>query len=401
MGSRCLLMTLLYYSVARVQGGSRHFPVLATVIFSAGISLEIADAMIFWLGRSHRTSWVWFGYAVDSLMIPFVITVCWSIVVVARSIRIACAARWLRTGVLTVVVTLGSLAINWALPPYFWYPASAAETAKAHRPWIDTEQTYYAQPRLLDAALAALKPERRGVADLYFVGFAGTATQDVFLKEARAARQLFDKRFDTRGHSLLLVNNPATVAEMPVASVTNLRRALEGIARKMNVDEDVLFLYLTSHGSPHRFSVHFPALALDDLSDAERKDMLDRSGIKWRVLVISACYSGSFIDRLKDERTLILTAAAANRTSFGCSSENDFTYFGDAFINTALRHQRSFVAAFDEAKAIIARREADEKLTPSQPQIYLGAAMKAKLHELEHPNGRWRQRRGSPRGAPQ
>jgi riboflavin transporter FmnP len=385
MGSRCLLVMLLYYIVARLQGGSRHFLVLAVVVLSAGISLEVFQALISWLGRSYRTSWVWFGYAVDSLMIPFVIAVCWSIAVVARSIRIACAARWLRTGVLTIVVTLGSLAINWALPPYFWYPASAAESSRAHRPWIDTEQTYYAQPRLLGQALAALKPERRGVTDLYFLGFAGTATQDVFLKEARAARQLFDKRFDTQGRSLLLVNNPATVARMPVASVTNLRRALAGIARKMNVDEDVLFLFLTSHGSPHRFSVHFPALALDDLSDTELKDMLDRSGIKWRVLVISACYSGSFIDRLKDERTLILTAARADRTSFGCSSENDFTYFGDAFINTALRRQRSFVAAFEEAKAIIARREADEKLTPSEPQIYLGAAMKGKLHELEHP----------------
>ena len=388
MASRCLLVMLLYYAVARVQGGSRRFLVLAVVVLSAGISLEVFQALLSWLGRSYRTSWLWLGYAVDSLMIPFVIILCWSIAVVARSIRIACAARWLRTGILTIVVTLGSLAINWALPPDFWYTASAAEPAKAHRPWIDTEQTYYAQPRLLDKALAALKPERRGVTDLYFLGFAGTATQDVFLKEARAARQLFDQRFDTRGRSLLLVNNPATVHEMPVASITNLRRALAGMARKMNVDEDVLFLFLTSHGSPHRFSVNFPALALDDLSDGELKDMLDRSGIKWRVLVISACYSGSFIDTLKDEHTLILTAAAADRTSFGCSSENDFTYFGDAFINTALRRERSFVAAFAAAKEIIARREADEKLTPSQPQLYLGAAMAAKLRELERPGNR-------------
>jgi Peptidase C13 family len=31
------------------------------------------------------------------------------------------------------------------------------------------------------------------------------------------------------------------------------------------------------------------------------------------VLVVSACYSGSFIDTLKDDHTLIITAAAANR----------------------------------------------------------------------------------------
>ena len=113
------------------------------------------------------------------------------------------------------------------------------------------------------------------------------------------------------------------------------------------------------------------------------KDMLDRSGIKWRVLVISACYSGSFVDALKDERTLVVTAAAADKTSFGCSNENDFTYFGDAYINTALREDFSFVAAFERAKDIIARREAAENLIPSEPQIYLGAAMKTKLHQVE------------------
>ena len=385
MGARCLLMTLLCYLVARIQGGPRHFVVLAVVVFSTGMPMDIFQALLSWAGRTYRTTWTWFGYSIDTLMVPFVVALCWSLAVVARSIRVAFATKWLRTGVLTIVVTLGSLAINWALPPYFWYPARAAEAAHASRPWVDTERTYYAQQRLLGEALAALKPARRGVTDLYFLGFAGTATEDVFLKEVRAAQQLFDERFGTRDRSLLLINNPSTVEETPVASATNLRLALAGMARKMNVDEDVLFLFMTSHGSPHRFSIRFPALALDDLSDRELRDMLDDSGIKWRVLVISACYSGSFVDVLKDERTLVLTAAAADKTSFGCGTERDFTYFGDAFINTALRHDRSFVAAFEEAKAIIARREADEQLTPSEPQIYLGAAMKGKLGQIEHP----------------
>jgi hypothetical protein len=305
--------------------------------------------------------------------------------VAARSIRVAHATKWLRASALTIAVTLGSLAVNVTLPRGFPHPAQAGEIAHAPYPRIDAEQTYKAQPGLLNEALAALAPARRGVSELYFLGFAGTATQDVFLKEARAAQQLFDDRFGTRGRSLLLINNPRTVAETPIASATNLRRALAGMAQKMNVDEDVLFLFMTSHGSPHRFSLNFPALALDELSDRELKDMLDASGIRWRVVVISACYSGSFIDALKDARTLILTAAAANRASFGCGSEEDFTYFGDAFINMALRRDRSFIAAFADAKRIIARREAEEKLTPSEPQIYLGAAMKAKLRELERP----------------
>jgi hypothetical protein len=251
------------------------------------------------------------------------------------------------------------------------------------RPSVEAERVLAAQRRLLAASLGGLAAERPGVVDLYFVAFAGTSTQDVFMKEARSAQALFDRRFDTRGRSLLLVNNPATVADLPIASLANLQAALTGVGHKMNVEEDILFLYLTSHGGKHEFSVHFPELGLADLRDTELRAILDRSGIKWRVVVISACHSGSFIDALKDDRTLILTAAAANRTSFGCSNENDFTYFGDAYINTALRHTLSFVTAFDQARDIIRARERAERLVPSQPQIYVGKAMTAKLQQLE------------------
>jgi hypothetical protein len=163
------------------------------------------------------------------------------------------------------------------------------------------------------------------------------------------------------------VNNRRTVQELPAASVSNLRWALNGVAGKMDLEEDILFLYLTSHGSPHLVSVYFPELALNNLEDRALKDMLDHAGIKWRVLVVSACYSGSFIDTLKDDRTLIITAAAANKTSFGCSDETDWTYFGDAYINTALRGDRSFIAAFEHARAIIAEKESAGQLTPSEP----------------------------------
>jgi hypothetical protein len=382
LGARCFAVALLYYFIARLQGGPHNFVALAVALSAIAIPLTVYQALILRLAGSDAILWQWHGYYIG-LWALWAVTLCWSLAAVARSIRLIYATGWLRTGVLTVLLALGSLAMSWALPPFFWYPTRAAETTQADASWVDTEDTYYAQPRLLSQALAALKPARRGIADLYFLGFAGTAGQDVFLKEVRAAQRLFDERFGTRGRSLLLVNNPDTVEKIPVASVTNLRAALAGMARKMNVDEDVLFLFLTSHGSPHRFSVDFPALDLDSLSDTDLKDMLDRSGIKWRVLVISACYSGSFVDALKDERTLVVTAAAADKTSFGCSNENDFTYFGDAYINTALREDFSFVAAFERAKDIIARREAAENLTPSEPQIYLGAAMKTKLHQVE------------------
>lgn len=246
----------------------------------------------------------------------------------------------------------------------------------------DAERLITAQHRLVAQRVEALLPHKAGAPGFYFLGLAGDGTQDVFMKEVHFAEALFDRRFGTRGRSLVLVNNRQTRGKEPLASVANLEQALDGIAEKMNREEDVLFLFLTSHGSPHRFALHLPPLPLSDLSDAALAGVLRRAGIRWRVIVISACYSGSFVEALKDENTLVITAAARDRTSFGCSSENDFTYFGDAYFHEALQHTHSFTAAFAEARQAIAARERAEELTPSEPQISVGAAIQARLDAI-------------------
>ena len=119
----------------------------------------------------------------------------------------------------------------------------------------------------------------------------------------------------------------------------------------LDPDEDVLFLYLTSHGSEdHRLAMQFWPLQLDDIDPRMLKQMLDESGIKWRVIVISACYSGGFVEPLKDDHTMIVTAADAFHQSFGCGSTSDFTYFAKAYFDEALRGTHSFQAAFDQAR---------------------------------------------------
>ena len=45
---------------------------------------------------------------------------------------------------------------------------------------------------------------------------------------------------------------------------------------------------------------------------------------------------------------MVITAARADRTSFGCADENDFTYFGRAFFNEALPASGSFFEAFHQ-----------------------------------------------------
>jgi hypothetical protein len=185
------------------------------------------------------------------------------------------------------------------------------------------------------------------------------------------------------------MNHQTTLGAVPIASVSNLRMSLAQFGETMNVDEDVLVLFLTTHGSAqHELSFDFPPLQLRQVNPTSLARMLADSGIKWKVIVISACYSGGFIEALKDDNTLVITAADATHTSFGCEAESDFTWFSKAYFDEALRSEAdgggySFTGAFERAKAAVTEREKAEGYEPSNPQMFVGNAMREKLKALE------------------
>ncbi len=311
----------------------------------------------------------------------------WLAFIYWRTVAIALTPRqprfWLRSLAGAALLLIGVPLAIWANQPWFTsLPDAPVQAARYANP--ATEDVLIKQPQLLYEALTELADERRGVTDLYFVGFAPYSAEDVFRKDIEVAHQLFDDRFDTDGRSVVLINNPGTMLDTPFATVSNLRATLSEIGDIINPDEDVVMLYLSSHGTrDHKLSIEFPPLQLDALSPETLKQLLDDAGIKWRIIVVSACYSGGFIDPLKDDRTLIMTASAANRTSFGCGAESDATYFGDALFQHALRFEDSFVKAFEQAKKQIAERERSEKREASNPQIFVGEQMGKKLPKLE------------------
>lgn len=265
----------------------------------------------------------------------------------------------------------------------FWYPRVEPPKVPAAYQKLNQEHLYYAQPARVEVATASLAPGRRGVTDLYFVGFGGYGSEDVFMKEVRFAQNVFDRDFGTQGRSVALINNPATVDDVPLATVSNLREVLKRIGHKMNRDEDVLFLFLTSHGSQKELSVSFRPLWLNNITPADLKAALDEAGIKWRVLMISACYSGSFIEPLKDDHTLVATASAPDKQSFGCGNESEFTYFGKAVLDEQLKTERYFPAAFTKAAESIKAREMSEGKELSDPRLHVGVAIAPKLRDLE------------------
>jgi len=270
-----------------------------------------------------------------------------------------------------------------------WVVGETSDKSNKTDPWaeyraLDAETLMYSQPAILDKALAQLQPQRKKTTDIFFVGFAGYATEDVFSKEVGYVKHLLEERFDTKGHSINLINHLDTLDHTPLATSTNLALTLKRIGKLMNTEEDVLLLYLTSHGSKnHELSVSFWPLALNDITPEKLNAMLDEAGIKWRMIVISACYSGGFVKALQGPTTLVATAAAADKTSFGCGTESEFTYFGEAVFKEQLNRQSSFITALQQADVSISQREVREKLEASIPQLSIGAAIEPKLKQLD------------------
>lgn len=331
--------------------------------------------------------WLLLWAAFDGVMIG------WAFLLSARSVAMALSAtrsfRWLRA----VAGGLVLIAPIWFAPSIapndtWWKDASSNSGVDPRYPNPAAEPVLATQRHLLDEALSALADERPNVTDLYFVGFAGDAREDVFRKDVLAAQKVMDDRWGTEGRSVALINNPRTLLELPAATVTNLRETLNEIGDTIDVAQDVVMVYLASHGSKaHVLEVALPPLELASLSAPVLKGLLDASGIKWRIIVVSACYSGGFVDALKDDYTLVLTASQADRASFGCGNASDSTFFGEALFQSGLAQSESLLAGFEAARTRVAEREkAGGFMPPSNPQVFVGPAMVEKLKDLDRGN---------------
>ena len=225
-----------------------------------------------------------------------------------------------------------------------------------------------AQGRLLEDALANI-PASTPAVELYSLTLGGDGKQSVFLRESDYVANMLASRFGAFGQ-IRLVNHRDHLSDRPMASRESLRRAAATLAERSG-PEDLIFIYLTSHGtSEHELVLDQPRMELADLPADELAVVLAPLKNRDKIVVISACYSGGFIPALKDERTLIMTASRADRVSFGCSEEANFTYFGDALFAQALNQTDDLEQAFKRAKGIVAEREQADNFEASEPQIW-------------------------------
>jgi len=273
--------------------------------------------------------------------------------------------------------------LSYAGPPEETYTKESGDCDRCT--YLRQAQLFSRQPGLLGNKLGQILPGRPNKIDLYFLGFAGNGDEPVFANEVRFAEKRIAERYSTGGRSAVLTSSTHNVDSQPLASTQNLFRSISDVGEKMDVEDDILFLFLSSHGwNNATLQVSLGDLPLKHLRGSDLRAALDAAGIRWRIIVISGCYTGSFIEPLKNRQTVVMTAASAQNVSYGCDPDNDLTDFGRALFQDAIGSGDGLLEDFRKARSIIAKREKLEALTPSRPQTYVGFDMEQKLHQLSN-----------------
>lgn len=343
----------------------------------------------------------WAGVALTTVI--YAVTVAWwigAMTCIVESLEAAPRLRLLaRVAALWVALFVANALVPLApvfVPPDFdartanwWevlYALHQEKTGGAHPQSPELARLEKAQPALLQAEVASLAPQRPGVTDVYALGIAGWGEQNVFLKELDGGLEAIGGVLPIKDHTIRLINNRETLETVPLADIQNFQAAVHAIGQVMDKSKDVLVLLMTSHGEQTGFALELPS-GPAELTPQQVTAALDSEGIKNRVVIVSACFAGIFVPPLANDNTIVITAADAKSTSFGCTPESEWTYFGDAFFRQSLHPGSDFENSLNHARILIQGWELMDRLQPSNPQGHFGPAVVEKLAPYFATNG--------------
>jgi hypothetical protein len=221
-------------------------------------------------------------------------------------------------------------------------------------------------------AQAIGRPPARG----HIVAFGLSDELTVFHSEATRAATILARHYGREVAPLVYTNTRTS----STASIATLRDALAKVASRMDRDNDVLLVFLTSHGSPDGLAIR-AGKRHGVLTPSQVGTLLRATGARKRILIVSACFSGIFLP-LADPETLVITAADATHPSFGCEKRATWTYFGRAFFSQAIPKTDNLRDAFVIARSIVSARERKQGYESSNPQMSGGQGFAAGLRAV-------------------
>jgi hypothetical protein len=173
----------------------------------------------------------------------------------------------------------------------------------------------------------------------------------------------------------MIASNVTSAAGLyPIADDATIA-SLVGSAAAQAGPDDIMFVVISSHGAPRLLARKIGDSAPTAMSSRRLARLLQPLAGHRTVIVVSACYSGSLIGDLRAPERIIITAARADRSSFGCAPGNRHTLFGEAEVRAFGQQDRSLRQVFAIIRDDVARMESGQRYQPSKPQIWVGANM--------------------------
>ena len=217
-------------------------------------------------------------------------------------------------------------------------------------------------------------------------GAAGTSgTWQVVLAAGDDAEPVFDNATHEMNRRLVAAGIPAgnihrlsaSTAELAngaeLATAEVLLRRIAGLPARPG---DQCLIFLTSHGE--RGSGVWLARSNRAVTPDELAHALSRGcAAVPTVVIVSACYSGSFATgKMARSNRIVLTAARGDRPSFGCQPHRTYNFFDECLLGV-LSQAATWHSLSDRADRCVRRMEHALGVQPSEPQAYFGGTVAA------------------------
>lgn len=210
-----------------------------------------------------------------------------------------------------------------------YYPSEQAYNQREREQASGMEARLYTEASRLQSALSSLAPQRPGVRDVYFLAVGGDGTEGVFSREVDWVSERLAGVLDLKRRQVRLVNGGSN--DQPLATRTSVREALKALDGLMDPQEDLLLVHIVSHGTRNgELVLDARNLQLNNLTVEDGKQWLNGLKVKHQWIVVSACYSGQWVNALATPQRAVFSSAAQDRTSFGCSDDSERTWFSRA-----------------------------------------------------------------------
>lgn len=229
------------------------------------------------------------------------------------------------------------------------------------------------QLNIIDENLKKVSPGKRSV---IYIGSAQHSQSLVFQRDILLAQRKF-LEINPNVQSILLSNQlESNQLNYPFATQSTLDTVFKKVGDWSQKYPINLIILISTHGNVDILSINIANTYWPAIRSSHIKKWLEGLHDVPSAMLLSACFSGSFIQPLADENRIILTAAAYNRNSFGCAYHDENTYFIGNLFSTDWNSKNTWEENYRQMNEKIQQTEKKLGLPNSSPQIYLANSLK-------------------------